>query len=172
MMETHRTEPVPSDAFVFFGASGDLAQKKIFPALYRMEKREALDVSVIGVASAKRDLAQFRELAHDSIKKMPGGIDDDDALDRLLARLEYVGGDYEEERTYWSIRDCLGAAERPVHYLAIPPTLFETVIDGLQGAGLNHDARVIVEKPFGRDLATAEELKRCFVPRSPSRRSS
>jgi glucose-6-phosphate 1-dehydrogenase len=152
-----RQTAIPSDAFVFFGASGDLAQKKIFPALYRMEKRRVLKVPVIGVASAKRDLAQFRELARVSIEA--AGVDDKDALDRLIGRMAYVGGDYEDESTYWSIRDCLGAAQRPAHYLAIPPTLFETVIGGLQKTGLNQDARVIVEKPFGRDLATAHELE-------------
>jgi glucose-6-phosphate 1-dehydrogenase len=151
--------PIPSDAFVFFGASGDLAQKKIFPALYRMEKRKTLSVPVIGVASSKRDLAKFRDLAKASIVESTAGADDPDALDRLLGRLEYVGGDYGEESTYWAIRDRLGPLQRPAHYLAIPPTLFETVIGGLQKAGLNQDARVIVEKPFGRDLATARELE-------------
>jgi glucose-6-phosphate 1-dehydrogenase len=155
MTNNHHTA-IPSDAFVFFGASGDLAQKKIFPALYRMEKRRALGVPVIGVASAKRDLTQFRELARASIEAT--GVDDRDALDRLIERMEYVGGDYADETTYWSIRDRLGAAQRPAHYLAIPPTLFETVIGGLQKTGLNQDARVIVEKPFGRDLASAQEL--------------
>ncbi|HUD69459.1 MAG TPA: glucose-6-phosphate dehydrogenase [Acidimicrobiales bacterium] len=156
-MTTSSEAAIPSDAFVFFGASGDLAQKKIFPALYRMEKRHALGVPVIGVASAKRDLPKFRELARASIEM--AGVDDKDALERLLGRMEYVGGDYAEESTYWSIRDRLGAAQRPVHYLAIPPSLFETVIGGLQKTGLNQDARVIVEKPFGRDLRTAEELE-------------
>ena len=99
------------------------------------------------------------------------GADDVAALERLLARLEYVGGDYAEESTYWAIRDCLGERRRPAHYLAIPPTLFETVVGGLQKTGLNHDARVIVEKPFGRDLASAEELKRSCALRSRSRRS-
>jgi len=158
-MTKSRESPIPADAFVFFGASGDLAQKKIFPALYRMEKRRVLGVPVIGVASAKRDLPQFRELAKKSIVDSPSGADDEDALDRLLARMLYVGGDYADESTYWAIRDCLGTAQRAAHYLAIPPSLFETVIGGLQKAGLNQDARVIVEKPFGRDLASAHELE-------------
>jgi glucose-6-phosphate 1-dehydrogenase len=156
-MTKTRETPIPSDAFVFFGASGDLAKKKIFPALYRMEVRRELVVPVIGVASARRNLAQFRELAQKSIEAV--GADDKGAVERLLGRMEYVGGDYAEESTYWSIRDCLGGAQRPAHYLAIPPSLFETVIGGLQKAGLNHDARVIVEKPFGRDLTSAEGLE-------------
>jgi glucose-6-phosphate 1-dehydrogenase len=147
-----------ADAFVFFGASGDLAQKKIFPALYRMEKRGILNVPVIGVASAKRDLAKFRELATDSIAHADGGVDDRGALDRLLSRTAYVGGDYEEGRTYDALRSSLGGSARPAHYLAVPPSLFEVVIEGLRGAGLTEGARVIVEKPFGRDLESAQEL--------------
>jgi glucose-6-phosphate 1-dehydrogenase len=149
-----------ADAFVFFGASGDLAQKKIFPALYRMEKRGILTVPVIGVASAKRDLTQFRKLAADSVTRSDGGVDDEAALDRLLSRIEYVGGDYEEGRTYEALRSCLGGSAAPAHYLAVPPSLFEVVIEGLRGAGLTEGARVIVEKPFGRDLDSAQELNK------------
>jgi glucose-6-phosphate 1-dehydrogenase len=149
-----------ADAFVFFGASGDLAQKKIFPALYRMEKRRSLNVPVIGVASAKRDLAQLRTLANDSIARSDGGVDDQTALDRLLSRLDYVGGDYEDASTYEAIRRGLGGALSPAHYLAVPPSLFEVVVEGLRGAALTDGARVIVEKPFGRDLASAQKLNR------------
>jgi glucose-6-phosphate 1-dehydrogenase len=147
-----------ADAFVFFGASGDLAQKKIFPALYRMVKRGALDIPVIGVASARRDLVQFRELARESIARTDTGIDDAAAMDRLLALMAYVGGDYSDRGTYESLRRALGGATRPAHYLAIPPSLFGTVIEELECNGLARGARVIVEKPFGRDLASAREL--------------
>ena len=148
----------PADAFVFFGASGDLAQKKIFPALYRLVKRGVLSIPIVGVASSSRDLAKFRELASDSIAKSPDGIDDVPALDRLLSLLDYVGGDYRDRHTFELLRDTLGGARRPAHYLAIPPTYFEPVLECLAGVGLNQGARVIVEKPFGRDLASAREL--------------
>ena len=150
--------PDPADALVFFGASGDLAKKKIFPALYRLVKRDALSIPVVGVASSSRDLVQFRALARESVEKAPGGADDERALDKLVSLLQYVGGDYAEPSTYDAIRTTLGGALRPAHYLAIPPSYFETVVEGLVGAGLNAGARVIVEKPFGRDLASAREL--------------
>ena len=149
-----------ADALVFFGATGDLAKKKIFPALYALVKRRELSVPIVGVASASRGLAQFRELARESIERSPRGVDDRHALDRLLSQLEYVGGDYKEDATYDAIEETLGGARRPAHYLAIPPSYFETVIEGLRGAGLNLDGRVIVEKPFGRDLDSARELNR------------
>ncbi len=149
-----------ADAFVFFGATGDLAHKMIFPALYRMVKRGTLGVPVIGVASSGWDLEQLRDRARDSIARADAGIDDGDALDRLLSLMDYVDGDYGDPTTFDALRRVLGGARRPAHYLAVPPSLFATVIEGLAGAGLNHDARVIVEKPFGRDLASARELNR------------
>ena len=151
---------VAADAFVFFGATGDLAHKMIFPALYQLVKRGTLAVPVIGVASSGWGLPQLRDRARDSIARTGGGIDDHDALDRLLSLLGYVDGDYGEPGTFDALRKALGSACRPAHYLAIPPSLFATVIEGLSTAGLNHDARVIVEKPFGRDLASAKELNR------------
>ena len=150
--------PAASDAFVFFGATGDLAHKMIFPALYRMVKRGRLDVPVIGVAFSHWDLARLREHARDGVRQAEGGIDDSAAFDRLLSLLDYVDGDYADPATFTALRTALGASRRPVHYLATPPGLFATVIEGLAGAGLNRDARVVVEKPFGRDLASAREL--------------
>jgi glucose-6-phosphate 1-dehydrogenase len=147
-----------ADAFVFFGATGDLAHKMIFPALYRMVKRGTLAVPVIGVAFSRWDTARLREHARDSVTHAHGGIDDRDAFDRLLALLHYVDGDYADPATFTALRAALGAARRPVHYLATPPALFATVIEGLKDAHLNRDARVIVEKPFGRDLASARKL--------------
>jgi glucose-6-phosphate 1-dehydrogenase len=152
----------PADALVFFGATGDLAHKKIFPALYGMAKRGAIGAPVVGVAYSHWDLAQLREHARDSIATSDGGIDDEGALDRLLALLRYVDGDYAEAGTFAALKKELddAGAHRPAHYLAIPPALFATVIRGIGSAGLADGARVIVEKPFGRDLASARELNR------------
>ncbi len=146
-----------SDALVVFGVTGDLAHKMIFPALYAMVKRGALKVPVIGVAFPKWSLERLRRRATDSIKQA-GGIDDKRALERLLSLLKYVSGDYADSDTYTAIKEALGKARRPAHYLAIPPALFETVIKGLGAAKLAEHARVIVEKPFGRDLASARQL--------------
>jgi glucose-6-phosphate 1-dehydrogenase len=148
-----------SDALVVFGVTGDLAHKMIFPALYAMVKRGVLKVPVIGVAFPKWSLERLQRRATDSIKRA-GGIDDKRALKRLLSLLTYVSGDYTDSNTYLAIKDALGKAQRPAHYLAIPPALFETVIKGLGAAKLADNARVIVEKPFGRDLASARELNR------------
>jgi glucose-6-phosphate 1-dehydrogenase len=146
-----------SDALVVFGATGDLAHKMIFPALYAMAKRGKLKVPVIGVAFPNWSLDRLRARVTDSIKRS-GGLDNKRALHHLLSQLSYVSGDYNEAGTFVAIRNALGSARRPAHYLAIPPSLFETVIKGLGAANLAHNARVIVEKPFGRDLASAREL--------------
>ena len=148
-----------SDALVLFGVTGDLAHKKIFPALYAMAKHGTLDVPVVGVASSKWTPAQLRKHAEDGIRES-GRIDDRPALRRLLSALRYVGGDYKDPGTFKALKQALGAARRPAHYLAIPPMLFTTVIEGLGAAGLAERARVIVEKPFGRDLASARALNR------------
>ena len=146
-----------SDALVLFGVTGDLAHKMIFPALYAMVKRDTLKVPVIGVAYPKWSLAQLRDRVQDSITRS-GGIDDQRAFDQLLSLLSYVSGDYQDQGTFSQIKEALGGAERPTHYLAIPPALFATVITGLGAAALADHVRVIVEKPFGRDLASAREL--------------
>lgn len=148
-----------SDALVLFGVTGDLAHKMIFPALYAMVKRGALDVPVIGVAFPKWDMARLHRRITDSIRHS-GGIDNKRALDKLLSLFQYVSGDYKDPATFAAIKKALRSARRPAHYLAIPPALFETVIQGLGAANLSANARVIVEKPFGRDLASAEELNR------------
>ncbi len=151
--------PSHSDALVLFGVTGDLAHKMIFPALYALAKRRALKVPIIGVAFPKWSLAQLRNRVTDSIRRS-GGIDDRRALKHLLSLLSYVSGDYNDPGTFTKIRQALGGAQRPAHYLAIPPSLFPTVITGLGAANLANNARVIVEKPFGRDLASARELNR------------
>jgi len=148
-----------SDALVLFGVTGDLARKKIFPALYAMAKRGVLKVPVIGVASSKLSVAELRKRATASIRES-GRIDDRRALRRLLSLLRYVAGDYNDAGTCKALKEALGDAMRPAHYLAIPPVLFPTVIKGLGAAGLSDHARVIVEKPFGRDLASARSLNR------------
>ena len=148
-----------SDALVFFGISGDLAHKKIFPALYAMAKHKALTVPLIGVAAPHWSLAQLRKHAKDSIKQA-GKIDDRAALSHLLSRMQYVGGDYNDPATFIALKQALDSARRPAHYLAIPPALFATVIKGLNAVGLADQGRIIVEKPFGRDLASARNLNR------------
>jgi len=148
-----------SDALVVFGVTGDLAYKMILPALYALAKSNGLDVPVVGVAAPDWSPAQLRERVEASLKRA-GGIDDQAAFERLMARFVYVSGDYNATATFAAIRQALGGAERPAHYLAIPPALFETVINGLRASDLTQDARVIVEKPFGRDLASARALNR------------
>jgi glucose-6-phosphate 1-dehydrogenase len=146
-----------SDALVVYGVTGDLAHKMIFPALYAMVKRGTLNVPVIGVAFPKWSLERLQKRVTHSIKQS-GGIDDKRAFHRLLSLLKYVSGDYNDSKTFAKIKESLGKARRPAHYLAIPPSLFATVISGLSSAGLAKNARVIVEKPFGRDLASARAL--------------
>jgi len=148
-----------SDALVIFGVTGDLAHKMIFPALYALAKRGALKMPVIGVAFPKWSLARLHNRVTDSIKQTTG-IDDKRALKHLLSQFTYVSGDYNDPGTFKAIKKTLGSARRPAHYLAIPPSLFETVIKGLGAANLAENARVIVEKPFGRDLSSAKELNR------------
>jgi glucose-6-phosphate 1-dehydrogenase len=145
-----------SDALVFFGATGDLAYKKIFPALQSIARRGRLDVPVIGVAKSGWTLDQFRARARDSVNRH-GGLDRE-AFAKLESRLRYVDGDYRDPSTYTALRAALGDARRPVHYLAIPPSLFETVIEGLAKSGAARGARVIIEKPFGRNLESARKL--------------
>jgi glucose-6-phosphate 1-dehydrogenase len=149
---------VHSDALVFFGATGDLAYKKIFPALQAMVKRGHLNVPVIGVAKAGWGVDEVRVRARQSVEQH-GGLDAS-AFDKLCGLLGYVDGDYQDPATFQAIRQQLGRAERPAYYLAIPPTLFGLVVDQLAKAECTAGARVIVEKPFGRDLASAQALNR------------
>jgi glucose-6-phosphate 1-dehydrogenase len=153
--------PSHSDALVFFGATGDLAYKKIFPALQAMVKRGHLNVPVIGVAKAGWNLEQLTARARDSVEKH-GGIDSA-AFEKLCGLLRYVDGDYNDSATFVAIRKELGSVQRPAHYLAIPPALFAPVVEQLAKAGCTDGARVIIEKPFGRDLASAQELNRILL---------
>ena len=159
MPDAPNTRPAPrSDALVLFGFTGDLATKKIFPALYAMAKRGELVPRVVGVAGRSQTDAEVHRRVRDAIEKQGGGIDDGAAFDTLQQAIRYVGGDYNKPETFDALRQALDGAKRPAHYLAVPPTLFETVIRNLGNAGLARDARLIVEKPFGRDLASAREL--------------
>jgi glucose-6-phosphate 1-dehydrogenase len=151
-----------SDALVLFGVTGDLAYKKIFPALQAMIKRSHLDVPVIGVARANLSLEQLAARVRDSLEKH-GGLDPA-AFERLRGLLHYVSGDDKEPATYQALRKELGSAQRPAYYLAIPPALFGQVVGQLAKSGCTRGARVIIEKPFGRDLASAQELNRSPHP--------
>jgi glucose-6-phosphate 1-dehydrogenase len=148
-----------SDALAFFGATGDLAYKKIFPALHAMARRGHLQFPVIGVAKSGWGLEQLRARARDSINTHGSGVDEK-AFAILLEHLDYVDGDYQDDATYAELRKKLGKATHPAHYLAIPPSLFATVTEGLAKSGCARNARLIVEKPFGRDLPSARELNR------------
>ena len=150
------------DALVFFGATGDLAYKKIFPALQAMVKRGVLDVPVIGVAKSGWGLEQLQARARESVEKH-GGLDAI-AFEKLMQQLRYVDGDYADAGTFASLRKLLGKASHPAHYLAIPPALFGAVVQNLaQAGGAPDGARVIVEKPFGRDLVSAQSLNRILL---------
>jgi len=154
--------PTSSDALVFFGATGDLAHKKIFPALQAMVKRGQLNVPVIGVAKAGWNIEQLRIRARESLEKHAGGVDAA-AFDKLSSLLGYVDGDYRDPATFEQLRVALGAAERPLHYLAIPQSLFATVVEQLGRSGCSRGGRVVAEKPFGHDLASAQALNRSLL---------
>jgi len=149
-------ENLESDAFVFFGATGDLAYEQIFPALQAMIQRGHFDMPIIGVARSAKDLNGLRARAHESVEKH-GGVDSR-AFAALSAKLQYVNGDYGSPETFRQLRKALGAASRPLYYLAIPPDLFATVAEGLAHAECGKGARLVVEKPFGRDLSSAQAL--------------
>jgi glucose-6-phosphate 1-dehydrogenase len=150
-----------SDALVFFGATGDLAYKKIFPALQAMARRGHLKVPVIGVAKAGWNLEQLRARARDSVEKH-GGLDPA-AFATLSSLLRYVDGDYKDPTTFQTLRKELGAAQWPTHYLAIPPVLFGLVVEQLGKSSCAKGARVVIEKPFGRDLESAQALNRTLL---------
>ena len=150
-----------SDAFVFFGATGDLAHKQIFPALQAMIRHGHLDVPVIGVAKSGWDREKFKEHVRDSLEKH-GGVDAE-AFAKLCSLLQYIDGDYHDDATYEMLRTALRGASRPLHYLAIPPSMFASVVEGLAKSGCAQDARIVVEKPFGRDLGSARELNKIIT---------
>jgi len=146
-----------SDALVFFGATGDLAHKQIFPALQNMIRHGTLNIPVVGVAKSGWTLDQFRARVRDSLAVHSGGVDEQ-AFAKLMQSLRYIDGDYHDPATFTELQKALGGAACPMHYLAIPPSLFGTVVEGLGRADCARGARVIIEKPFGRDLASAQKL--------------
>jgi glucose-6-phosphate 1-dehydrogenase len=148
---------INSDALVFFGATGDLAYKKIFPALYAMVKRGSLNVPVIGVARTAWQIDQLRERARESIDKHGGGAEES-TFAKLADLLRFVSVDYSDIATFQALRKELGDARRPTYYLAIPPSMFPSVTEALGKSGCSQGARVVIEKPFGRDLASARKL--------------
>jgi glucose-6-phosphate 1-dehydrogenase len=158
-------EAAQSDALVFFGASGDLAFKQIFPALLGLVGDEGVSVPIVGVAKAGWTVEQLKGRATDSIKEHGGA--DAAKLDKLLGLLRYVDGDYNDPQTFERLKQALGGAKRPLHYLAIPPSLFGVVVSALAKAGLNVDARLVVEKPFGRDRESAQALNRTLLEHFP-----
>jgi glucose-6-phosphate 1-dehydrogenase len=147
---------VPSDALVFFGATGDLARKKVYAALQALVRHGRLDVPIIGIAHSGWTLELLQKRIRDELGQRPGN--DPASLEKLLAKLTYFEGDYREPAMFTELRKELGAAKHPLHYLAIPPDAFATVADGLGRSGCAQGARIVVEKPFGRDLASAREL--------------
>jgi glucose-6-phosphate 1-dehydrogenase len=149
---------VESDVFVFFGATGDLAYKKIFPALYAMSRRGGFHIPIVGMARAGWNLDKLKERARDSIQH--SGDFDESCFAKFAALLRYVDGDYSDPKTFAELCSALGPAKNPIHYLAIPPSMFASVAQGLKDCGASENARVIVEKPFGRDLASAQALDR------------
>src|SRR5581483_4741134 len=151
-----------SDALVLFGATGDLAHKMIFPALTALVRTGRLEVPIIGVAKAGWSLAQLRDRASDSLEKFGGGVDPE-AFAKLSTLLRYIDGDYRDPGTFEQLRRELGPATSALHYLAIPPSEFGTVVNGLHRSGAARGARVVVEKPFGRDLASARALNRTLL---------
>jgi glucose-6-phosphate 1-dehydrogenase len=155
-----------SDALVFFGATGDLAYKKIFPALQTMARHGKLDFPVVGVAKSGWDRDQLVERAKGSVAEHGGGVDTE-AFPKLAAKLRYVDGDYNDPATFAALRKELGSAPCPAHYLAIPPSMFPTVVERLAEAQCTENARVIVEKPFGRDLESARSLNKTLHQRFP-----
>jgi glucose-6-phosphate 1-dehydrogenase len=154
------------DALVLFGATGDLCYRKIFPSLYHLVRRRLLSVPIIGVALAGWTLDQLAQRVHQSLEAFVPNRDGE-AVERLIGLLRYIDGDYKERSTFTELRSALGGAERPLHYLAIPPSIFPTVIEHLGESGSADGARVVIEKPFGRDLASAQALNQTLLKRFP-----
>ena len=157
------------DALVIFGMTGDLAFRQIFPALQRMIQAGDLDVPVVGVAREHWNLEKLQDRARKSLEASGDGLDPA-AFSRLCKLMRYAGGTYDDPKTYGELANALQDCDRPVHYLAIPPALFETAVTHLGGAGLAELGRVVVEKPFGRDLASAQELNRALLKVYPEER--
>ncbi len=156
-----------SDAIVLFGASGDLAEKMLFPALAQLAQDGRLPAQVIGVAASEWDDEQLREHARQSVAEYGSGDSDSTAVTQLLDALSYVRGDYRDDDTFARLSEKLEGAERPLLYLAVPPSMFESVVQGVVGTGLHERSRIVLEKPFGRNLDSARELNRIVLASFP-----
>ncbi len=156
-----------SDTLVLFGGTGDLAQRKLYPALYELAREDRLPSTVVAVAASEWPLEELRAYVERSVSRFASAPENGEALTRLLQALHYVSGDYRDPGTFERLGAVLGEAQAPLIYLAIPPSLFETVIAGLAGVGLGARGRVVLEKPFGRDLSSAQELNRCVLEAFP-----
>lgn len=161
---------VVCDALVLFGASGDLAEKKIYPALYDLAEEDKLPAIVVGVALTDWDAEGLRRYAREAIEEFGRSSPAGDLVERVTDALTYVRGDYREKSTYVALTDALGAADHPLMYLAIPPSLFTTVIDGLVEVGLHDNGRIVIEKPFGQSLESAKSLNACVLEAFPEDR--
>ena len=168
ILATNPETAASSDALVFFGATGDLAYKKIFPALQDMIRRGDLSIPVIGIAKSGWTIDQFRSRVRDSLARQAGGVDEA-AFTHLLRWLQYIDGDYRDPATFDNLRKALSGTARPLHYLAVPPSMFEPVVEGLARSSCAKGARVIIEKPFGRDLVSAQKLNSILHSAFPER---
>lgn len=162
----HEAASARADALVLFGATGDLARKKLFPALYGLTRQSRLGVPVFGVARSAWDDERLRAYAREAVSS-PTGTVDETAFNALAASLFFLGGDYQDPKTFHLLRERLGAARHPLFYFAIPPSVFESVVSNLAASRLSQGARVVVEKPFGRDLPSAKALNRCLLNAFP-----
>ena len=154
---SERNQGQHADAFLLFGATGDLAKKKLFPALYHLTREGKLEIPVVGIARSEWNEEQLRDYARESIQEYVGDVDGD-VVERLCARLRYLAGDYRDQATFQRLAELTDHAQLPVSFLAIPPSMFDDVVQGMAAAGMTDRGRVVVEKPFGRDLKSAQDL--------------
>ena len=147
----------PADAFLLFGATGDLAKKKLLPALYELTIEGRLDMPVVGIARSQLNDDEMRDRVRDAVREKVDDVDEG-ALEKLCGNFRYIPGDYTNPETWPKVKDLTGGAEVPLSFLSIPPFLFDDVVEGLSSVGMTDSGRVIVEKPFGRDLVSAIEL--------------
>jgi glucose-6-phosphate 1-dehydrogenase len=154
---------VRSDALILFGATGDLAKRSLYPALHELERRGHLGIPIVGVARSAWDDDEFRRYARESMEEFgPHGFDQA-AFERIAGGMTYVQGEYDNEETYRRLREKISGSVHPTAYLAVPPSVFESVIEGLVSAGINQGGRIVLEKPFGRDLESARSLNSCVL---------
>ena len=152
-----------ADAFLLFGATGDLARKKLFPALYELTREGRMDMPIIGIARREWTDDDLKDRCRQSIQEKLGADADSIVVEKLCSQLKYIAGDYTSRDTFASLRTAIGKAKMPVSFLSIPPAMFDDVVEGMAHAGMTDTGRVVVEKPFGRDLASAKELNLSLI---------